>query len=51
MKNHLCDYCNSPIIKVKKGNKVSVECSYCGKVQEKGVELSDFLPEYTGDEE
>jgi DNA-directed RNA polymerase subunit M/transcription elongation factor TFIIS len=51
MKTKLCDSCNSPIIKVKKGTRVSMECSYCGKVSEKGAEISDFLPEYAGDDE
>lgn len=51
MKAKLCDSCNSPVIKVKKGRKVSLECSYCGKLHEKGVEVTDFLPEYEGDDE
>jgi ribosomal protein L37AE/L43A len=47
----LCESCNSPIVKVKKGRKTIVECSYCGRQYEKGVELSNFIPEYDGDDE
>lgn len=50
MKPNLCDSCNSPIIIVKKGIKVSYECSYCGKI-DKGHEVGGFIPEYDGNDE
>jgi DNA-directed RNA polymerase subunit M/transcription elongation factor TFIIS len=51
MKPKLCPSCNSPLVKVKKGRNVSVECSYCGKSYEKGTEVETFIPEYDGDDE
>lgn len=47
----LCDSCNSPIVTVKRGSKVSVECSYCGMPYEKGNVGEDYISEEFGDED
>lgn len=35
-----CEYCNSPIITVKRDGIVSQECSYCGEPYEKVEDFS-----------
>lgn len=50
LESKLCDKCNSEIIKVKQGRKVTYECSYCGEPYEKGTEFNGFIPEF-GDED
>ncbi|HLO11601.1 MAG TPA: hypothetical protein VK190_05030 [Pseudoneobacillus sp.] len=46
-----CDSCNSPVVTVKKGKKITVECSYCGKPYAKEITVDPFMPEYTGEED
>lgn len=45
----LCDKCNSPVVTVKRGKKVSVECSYCGQSYNKEASIEDFLSNYDGE--
>jgi hypothetical protein len=49
MKSRRCDNCNSEVITIKRGRRISVECSYCGEPYEE-VGIEDFITE-DGDED
>ena len=50
MKAKLCDNCHSEIIKVKRGRRISVECSYCGEPYEE-VGIEDLITDDNGEDD